>query len=312
MNQLEQLKTFSTLVADTGDLHAIKTFLPQDTTTNPSLILKTIQNQKDFLKKTINQLKAKKINDEHEMVNHLMVEVGSNILAIISGRVSIEVPAHLSFNQQKTMEEARKIIALFAEKGITKKQVLIKIAGTYEGISAARELEKNEIHCNLTLVFSLNQAIHAADAGITLISPFVGRVLDWYQQKNQKTYAIAEDPGVALVKNIFHTLKGQKYSTEIMAASFRKKEQVLALAGCDLLTISPTLLEALKENNERVDEALNSSKITNLKNELNPLTENNFRWQLCLDEMANHKLNEGIRLFHRDYEKLLLLIKEQL
>ncbi len=322
MSALESLKQHSTIVADTGDLAAIKKYLPQDTTTNPSLILKTVEANPQYLDEVIREAKDNQVSGADEpmetfmvsLMVSLMVSIGWEILKIIPGRVSIEVPAHLSFSETETIKIAKEISRLFNQKGISNERILIKIAGTYPGIKAAAELEKNNIHCNVTLIFSLTQALAAAQNGITLISPFVGRVLDWYQNNEKTSYSIEDDPGVELVRNIFQTLKSHNFKTEIMAASFRKEEQIHALAGCDLLTIAPKFLESLSKNDKVVQKSLNKEKPSSplFRATGGAISGEEFYWQLCQNQMASEKLLEGIRLFHSDYLKLKKILETRL
>ncbi len=296
MNQLEQLKQFTIVVADTGDFHSISHFTPRDATTNPSLILQAAQDSKY----------------RHLLVkNHLeetFVNFGVEILKIIPGRVSIEIDARLSFDTKASIDRARKIIASFEAKKIGRERILIKLASTWEGILAARELEKENIHCNMTLLFSIAQAIACAENGVTLISPFVGRILDWYK-KNEglKDFLASEDPGVCSVAQIYKYYKKFGYKTEIMGASFRNKDEILELAGCDLLTISPKLLAELKEETRPITRRLSPDYI-DLALEKVHLEEKDFRLMLNQNAMATEKLAEGIRLFINDIEKLEALL----
>ena len=246
MNQLEQLKQYTTVVADTGDFHAMQTFQPQDATTNPSLILKAVQKPeyRPLLEQTI---QAHQGQARSEVIDHLLVAFGLKILAIIPGRVSTETDARLSFDTEGTIAKARHLIALYEAAGVKRERVLIKIASTWEGICAARVLEQEGIRCNMTLLFSLPQAIACAEAGAQLISPFVGRIYDWYKKASGTDYLGADDPGVQSVQRIYTYYKKFGYKTEVMGASFRNTSQILALAGCDLLTISPELLQQLAE-----------------------------------------------------------------
>lgn len=314
MNTLEQLKAFTTVVADTGDFHLMKNYLPSDATTNPSLILKSVQKEEyhPLFKDIVSRHKGKNVSD---IVDHLLVEFGKRILEIVPGRVSTEVDARLSFDARETVKKGKSIIKLYEKAGISRERVLIKIAATWEGICAAEELEKEGIHCNMTLLFSLVQAAACAEVKAKLISPFVGRIYDWFKRNagekwDENVDAGENDPGVKSVKKIFEYFKSFGYSTEIMGASFRNVDQILALAGCDLLTISPDLLKEMQGLTRKVENRLNQfcAKSSSLKKiETN---QNMFRWQLNEDAMATEKLSEGIRLFAIDTLKLENLINE--
>ncbi|MDX1474667.1 MAG: transaldolase, partial [Reinekea sp.] len=242
MNQLEQLQKITTIVADTGDIDSIRKFTPEDATTNPSLVLKAIQSGKfDHI---LDSLK-KQSEDTDDLIDRISVEIGDEILKIVPGYVSTEVNARLSFDTEKTIAKARKLIGLYEQKGWSKDRILIKVASTWEGIQAARQLEQEGIRCNLTLLFSMEQAKACADAGATLISPFVGRILDWYKKETQQDYTAQDDPGVVSVKEIYNFYKKHGYKTIVMGASFRNTGEILELAGCDRLTIAPALLEEL-------------------------------------------------------------------
>lgn len=307
MNKLEQLKQYTTVVADTGDIDSIKAYHPQDATTNPSLLLKAakIEKYRHLMDEAIAWSKqqaktgAEQLNRACEKI---MVNFGKEILQLIPGRVSTEINADLSFDQQGSIDAASRIIDLYQAMGIDKDRVLIKIASTWEGIQAAKVLEKRGIHCNMTLMFNLSQAILCADAGVTLVSPFVGRIYDWYKQHEKREYNSQEDPGVQSVKSIYHYYKHHDYDTVIMGASFRNTGQIEALAGCDLLTISPQLMEELKNDNESINRALQPDHVE--KREKINLNEKTFRWKFNEDAMATEKLAEGIRIFHRDLELL--------
>ncbi len=307
MNQLAQLKQYTTVVADTGDFHAMEVFQPHDATTNPSLILKAVQKPeyRPLLDETIRAHQGQPVGD---IIDHLLVAFGQKILAIIPGRVSTETDARLSFDTEATIAKARRLIALYKAAGIERERVLIKIASTWEGIRAAEVLEKEGIRCNMTLLFSLPQAIACAEAKAQLISPFVGRIYDWFKKANGQDYAGAEDPGVQSVKRIYEYYKKFGYPTEVMGASFRNTSQILELAGCDLLTISPELLQKLAETDGPVDrklspEAASTADLTKIS-----LDEKAFRMALNEDAMATEKLAEGIRLFCADAVKLEILI----
>jgi transaldolase len=307
MNQLEQLKQFTTVVADTGDFQSIKAFAPRDATTNPSLILKAVQKDeyKPLLEKAVREHSGKASDF---IIDRLLVAFGQEILKVIPGRVSTETDARLSFDTQGTIDKGRELIALYEAADIGRDRVLIKIASTWEGIRAAQVLEKEGIHCNMTLLFALPQAIACADAGAKLISPFVGRIYDWYKKSSGMEYTGAEDPGVHSVKRIYSYYRKFGYPTEVMGASFRNTSQITELAGCDLLTISPDLLQKLSENEMPVPQKLSpeAAQATDLKKIT--LDEKTFRYQLNEDAMATEKLAEGIRLFCADAIKLEKMI----
>jgi transaldolase len=308
MNQLEQLKQYTTVVADTGDFQSIEAFTPRDATTNPSLILKAVQKPayQPLLAET---LRAHKGKPTDEIVDHLLVAFGMKILALIPGRVSTETDARLSFDTEGTIAKGRHLIALYEAAGISRERVLIKIAATWEGIRAAQVLEKEGIRCNMTLLFSLPQAVAAADAGAQLISPFVGRIYDWYKKSTGENYTADNDPGVQSVANIYAYYKKFGYDTEIMGASFRNTGQILALAGCDLLTISPELLQQLAENEAPVERQLSPEIASHADIKRQSFDEKTFRFALNEDAMATEKLAEGIRLFCADANKLENLIE---
>lgn len=310
-SQLDQLKDYTTVVADTGNFLEIKEYCPQDATTNPSLILKAIKmpEYQDIIDIAIAENDSKDIN---VIMDKVLVLFGTKILDIVPGRVSTEVDARLSFNTKATIEKAKTIIEYYKEKGIPKERVLIKIASTWEGIEAAKVLEKEGIHCNMTLLFSLAQAVACAEANTTLISPFVGRILDWYKAKEGRDFQPNEDPGVLSVKQIYNYYKKYNYKTEIMGASFRNKGEIIELAGCDLLTISPSLLAELSSNREIIERKL--SAVNSQTDEIVKfdLTEDNFRWELNENAMATEKTAEGIRQFGADIRKLEKIIIEKL
>jgi transaldolase len=307
MNQLEQLKQFTTVVADTGDFQSIKAFAPRDATTNPSLILKAVQKDeyKPLLEKAVRDHSGK---PSDFIIDHLLVAFGQEILKVIPGRVSTETDARLSFDTQGTIDKGRELIALYEAADIERGRVLIKIASTWEGIRAAQVLEKEGIHCNMTLLFALPQAIACADAGAKLISPFVGRIYDWYKKSSGLEYIGAEDPGVQSVKRIYSYYRKFGYPTEVMGASFRNTSQITELAGCDLLTISPDLLQKLSENEMPVPQKLSPEAAQSVDLEKLTLDEKTFRYQLNEDAMATEKLAEGIRLFCADAIKLEKMI----
>lgn len=304
-SKLEQLKQFTTVVADTGDLDAIKRLKPQDATTNPSLLLKaaSLPGYAELLKKIIGEAKGN-IEVASDALN---VAVGGEILKAIPGRISTEVDARLSFDTPAMLKKANHLVELYEKNGVGRDRVLIKLASTWEGIRAAEKLERDGIQCNLTLLFSFAQAAACADAGVFLISPFVGRIYDWYKKANNTDYTGAEDPGVQSVTRIYNYYKTNGYDTVVMGASFRNTSQIEHLAGCDRLTISPELLDKLAGDNGTLQQALKPNKNGEAKQVLD---ENTFRWLNNEDAMATEKLAEGIRGFARDQEKLEKLIKD--
>jgi len=315
--QLEQLRKMTRVVADTGDFESVKRFSPLDATTNPTLIYKAVQLDAyaPLLERAATEAESSHLHGTalvDHVIDRLLVLFGSEILKVIPGRVSTEVDARLSFDTAATVEKARTIIGMYEAKGIERERVLIKIASTWEGLQAARILEAESIHCNLTLLFSLVQAIQAAECGATLISPFVGRILDWYHEKTGKTFAANEDPGVESVVQIYHYLKHFDYKTEIMGASFRNKGQILALAGCDLLTISPELLHELEIGRDPLERQLSPEDAQREVIHRIELNESRFRWELNQDPMATEKLADGIRRFAQDTEKLADLVEKEI
>ncbi len=304
-NQLDQLKKFTRVVADTGDFALLKEFTPEDATTNPSLILKAAQKPEyqPLVERAIAEGK-KAGSTPDQIFQHLLVLFGVEILKIVPGRVSTETSPKSSFDVEALLAEAHAFIALYQRYGFAKERVLIKLATTWEGVQAARVLQKEGINCNMTLLFSLVQAASAADAGAKLISPFVGRILDWYKAKNSKDYSAAEDPGVLSVREIYAYYKKFGYTTEVMGASFRSKGEVLELAGCDLLTISPQLLAELKNSSDPIERKLQPSMGNEWKSGKLDSSEKNFRWLLNENAMATEKLSEGIRIFAADAAKL--------
>ncbi|XP_032512164.2 probable transaldolase [Danaus plexippus] len=318
MSALDQLKQFSTVVADTGDFEAMKAYKPTDATTNPSLILSAagMEQYQHLLDKAIKYGMDCGGNLEEqlsEVMDMLSVLFGCEILKIIPGRVSVEVDARLSFDKDASMAKAIKLIGMFAEQGIKKERILIKLASTWEGIQAARELEKKHgIHCNLTLLFSMCQAIACAEANVTLISPFVGRILDWYVEHTKLTYEPKDDPGVLSVSRVYNYYKKFGYKTQVMGASFRNTGEIKELAGCDLLTISPKLLQELANSEQPLKKVLDSKTAAQCDIKKISLTEAQFRWQLNEDQMATDKLSDGIRKFAADGRKLESLIKSLL
>lgn len=303
MSQLDELKKITTIVADTGDFESIAKYKPQDATTNPSLILKA--SEKPQYRHLIDEAVKFSKGNKTLLMDKLFVNFGIEILKIIPGRVSTEVDAKLSFDVQGSIKKAHELIDLYEKAGIPRERILIKLASTWEGAQAAKVLEKEEIHCNMTLMFSLAQAIVCAEAGATLISPFVGRILDWYKKNEpNKTYPADNDPGVESVRDIYNYYKHFGYNTQVMGASFRNKDEILGLAGCDLLTISPELLDELSKNDGKVEKRLDPSKAKGLKIEKLSLDESRFRWELNQNQMATQKLSEGIYKFAEDYAKL--------
>jgi transaldolase len=309
LNQLEQLKKFTKVVADTGDFETIRDFKPQDATTNPSLIFAAAQKEEygHLLEAVLKDRKnagltgAAQIEDA---IDHLLVSFGTEILQIVPGRVSTETDARLSFNVEGTINKARQLIALYEAKGIGRERVLIKIASTWEGIMAAEQLQRDGIKCNMTLLFSLVQAVRCAEAKVQLISPFVGRIYDWHKAANKRDYVGAEDPGVQSVQEIYTYYKKFGHETEVMGASFRNTGEIIELAGCDLLTISPELMGKLAEAHEPVERKLDPEKAKQAEvKQLKP-DEQTFRWLLNEDAMATEKTAEGIRKFAADIVKL--------
>jgi len=314
MNQLEQLQQFTTLVADTGDIESIRRYRPEDATTNPSLLLKAVglPHYAPLLEQA-RKFAADKGGDSQTQLDNatdkLAVLIGKEILNIVPGRVSTEVDARLSFDRQASIERARKLIDLYEQTGIGRDRILIKLASTWEGIRAAAELEKEGINCNLTLLFSFSQAQACADAGVFLISPFVGRIFDWYRKHDGvDAYPPAEDPGVRSVQRIYAYYKTHGFDTVVMGASFRNADQIRQLAGCDRLTISPGLMQELADSDGALPRILAPSATASADARAN-LDEPGFRWGHNEDAMATEKLAEGIRLFARDQVKLEDVLK---
>jgi transaldolase len=310
MSSLDQLKQHTVVVADTGDIDAIAEHKPQDATTNPSLLYKAAQmpQYQSLVDEAIAYGQSKSNSEAgliDAIIDKLSVTFGCRILELIPGRVSTEVDARLSFDTAGTIKKAHELIELYKEAGVASDRILIKIASTWEGICAAKHLEKESIHCNLTLLFGFGQAIACAEAGVTLISPFVGRIYDWYKAKRGVTaIPVSEDPGVESVTAIFNYYKKHGYKTEVMGASFRTKEQVMALCGSDLLTISPDLLSGLAKSDAPVPKALDAKAAAGMDIERIEMNEATFRWMLNEDAMATEKLAEGIRGFASDLDKL--------
>ncbi len=314
--QLDSLRNMTIVVADTGDIEAIKKYQPQDATTNPSLILSAsaLPQYSPLIDEAVSYAKAQS-NDKFQQLidaeDKLAVNIGLEILKIVPGRISTEVDARLSYNTQATVEKARKLIALYNAAGISNDRILIKIASTWQGIRAAEILEKEGINCNLTLLFSEAQARACAEAGVYLISPFVGRILDWYKaNSDKKEYAPAEDPGVISVTKIYNYYKEYGYNTVVMGASFRNVGEITELAGCDRLTIAPALLKELQENSTALVRKLEYKGEVKAKPQ--PLTEAEFYWQHNSDAMAVEKLADGIRKFAVDQEKLETMLSSKL
>mgnify|MGYP006062699319 FL=1 len=318
VSQLDSLKKFSSVVADTGDIDSIQKFNPDDCTTNPSLIFKAVQSNKykKLVDEVISNSKSRKFSQTEDQVNYiadqLTIAFGIELTKIVPGYVSTEVDSDLSFNTEATVEKAKQIINSYEQSGVPKNRILIKIAGTWEGIQAVKKLEAEGISCNCTLIFSLTQAIACAEAGAFLISPFVGRILDWFKSNTQKEYDSSNDPGVESVEKIFNYFKKFNYNTIVMAASFRNKDEIINLAGCDKLTISPSLLEELSQNDDEIKLKLSKENSSSLDIERINVNESSFRWHLNENQMASFKLAEGIRLFNKDLLKLKELIRGQL
>ncbi|MCB1229045.1 MAG: transaldolase [Verrucomicrobiae bacterium] len=319
LNQLDQLKQFTTVVADTGDFESMREYQPQDATTNPSLILKASQqeaygpivDQVIADQKAGSSLGGKQLTEA--IIDRVLIAFGTKILDIVPGRVSTEVDARLSFDTAGTIEKARHLIGLYESAGIGRERILIKVASTWEGIKAAEQLQKESINCNLTLMFSLIQAVACAEAGVKLISPFVGRIYDWYKKETGEDYQGADDPGVQSVQGIYAYYRKFGYETEVMGASFRNVGQILELAGCDLLTISPDLLEELQNADGQLtrklspDNDASDADINRIE-----LDEKTFRYRLNDDAMATEKTAEGIRKFAADMEKMETLVESRL
>jgi len=317
LNQLEQLKKFTKVVADTADFESIKDFKPQDATTNPSLVYAATQ-KKEYARLLDEVLADRKKSglSGHEQIedicDHLLVQFGCDILEIVPGRVSTETDARLSYDVEGSIKKARTLIKLYEERKIPRERVLIKIASTWEGLLAAEQLQKEGIRCNLTLMFSLPQAVRAAEAKVQLISPFVGRIYDWYKKENKRDYIGPEDPGVRSVQEIYTCYKKFGYKTEVMGASFRNIGQIQELAGCDCLTISPELMKELSESTEPLERKLDPEKAKSAKVEKLELDEKKFRWMLNDDAMAYEKTGEGIRKFAADVIKLEKFVSSKL
>jgi transaldolase len=317
VNQLDQLKQFTKVVADTGDFGSLKEFAPQDATTNPSLIFKAAQMPayKAIVDKAIADTRKSGATGHallDQIMDNVLVLFGTEILKIVPGRVSTETDADLAFDTEALINKAHRFIELYKQNGIPRERVLIKLASTWEGIRAAEVLQKEGINCNMTLLFSMPQAVACAEVKAKLISPFVGRILDWYKAKEKKDFAPAEDPGVVSVKEIYAYYKKFGYTTEVMGASFRNKGEILELAGCDALTISPQLLAELKSSNDPIARKLDPQAAKNTRLEQLHMDEKKFRWLFNENAMATEKTSEGIRLFNADAMKLEDFISKQL
>jgi len=317
LNQLEQLKKFTKVVADTADFESIKDFKPQDATTNPSLVYAATQKEQygHLLDQVLKDRKNSGLNGQaqiEDICDHLLVQFGSDILEIVPGRVSTETDARLSYDVEGSINKARRLIQLYKEHKIPRERVLIKIASTWEGLLAAEQLQKEGILCNLTLLFSLPQAVRAAEAKVQLISPFVGRIYDWYKKEMKRDYTGAEDPGVQSVTEIYTYYKLFDIPTEVMGASFRNPGQIRELAGCDCLTISPELMKELSESTEPLERKLDPERAKSAKVDKLELDEKKFRWLLNENAMAYEKTGEGIRKFAADVVKLEKFVASKL
>ncbi len=317
LNQLEQLKKFTKVVADTADFESMKEFKPQDATTNPSLVYAATQKQQygHLLDGVLKERKNSGLSGQaqiEDICDHLLVQFGCDILEIVPGRVSTETDARLSFDVDGSIKKARRLIELYEDRKVPRERVLIKVASTWEGLTAAEQLQKEGIRCNLTLLFSLVQAVRAAGAKAQLISPFVGRIYDWYKKENKRDYTGPEDPGVQSVTEIYTYYKKFNIPTEVMGASFRNTGQILELAGCDCLTISPELMEELSKSTDPVERKLSPEKAKAANVEKLELDEKRFRWLLNENAMATEKLSEGIRKFAADVVKLEKFVASKL
>src|ERR1700726_1526901 len=317
LNQLEQLKKFTKVVADTGDFESIKEFKPEDATTNPSLVYAATQKQQytHLLDEVLTDRKKSGLSGAaqiEDIIDHLLVQFGCDILEIVPGRVSTETDARLSFDVEGSIKKARQLIKLYEERKIPRERVLIKIASTWEGINAAEQLQKEGIKCNLTLMFSLPQAVRCAEAKVQLISPFVGRIYDWFKKENKRDYTGPEDPGVQSVQEIYTYYKKFGYNTEVMGASFRNVGQIIELAGCDALTISPELMKEFSESYEPLERKLDPEKAKKSDVQRLELDEKKFRYLVNEDAMATEKTAEGIRKFAADVVKLEKFVASKL
>ncbi|MBT3637638.1 MAG: transaldolase [Opitutae bacterium] len=311
---LEQIKEHTVIVADTGDFDSIRQYEPRDATTNPSLILKAAKQAEysELVEDVVNKAKQEGVTQVDEVMDRLLVRFGVSILEIVPGRVSTEVDARLSFDCKGSLAKARSLIERYEELGYSRDRVLIKLATTWEGIEVSRELEKEGIHCNMTLLFSIAQAIACAEAGSQLISPFVGRILDWYKQNTGEDFEGADDPGVKSVTEIYNYYKKFGYKTEVMGASFRNTGEIKELVGCDLLTISPNLLQEMKEDHSVLNLKLSEAKAHESDLSKTEIDESAFRFRMNEDEMATTKLAEGIRKFSADVCSLENMLGEML
>ncbi len=309
---LDQLKEHTIVVADTGNFESIKQYAPRDATTNPSLILKASKQQEyaSLVEQVINSAKLNGINDVDQIMDLLLVQFGLSILNVVPGRVSTEVDARLSFDYDASLEKARSIISLYEENGVSRDRILIKLASTWEGVEVSKVLEQEGIHTNMTLLFSLVQAVACAEAGSQLISPFVGRILDWHRKEYGKEFLGVEDPGVQSVIQIFNYYKKFGYPTEVMGASFRNTGEIKELVGCDLLTVGPNLLEEMQNDFSLIEVKLDASIAKNSTIEKMEINESSFRFILNEDAMATEKLAEGIRKFSADVKALEQLLKD--
>jgi transaldolase len=313
LSQLDQLKKMTKVVADTGDFSVLKEFSPEDATTNPSLIFKAAQmpGYKSILDEAIQTGKKSAGSGDalDAIMDQILILFGVEILKIVPGRVSTETDANLAFDTEGLIKKAHRFLELYQEKGIDRSRILIKLATTWEGIQAAKVLQKEGINCNMTLLFSMPQAVASAEAGAKLISPFVGRVLDWFKKKTGKEFPAAEDPGVLFVHQVYNYYKKFGHATEVMGASFRSKGEIEQLAGCDALTISPALLKELSASNDSLERKLDPAKAREAKVERLQLDEKKYRWLFNEDAMATEQLSDGIRLFNADAVKLRNFIK---
>ncbi len=311
---LEQIKEHTVIVADTGDFDSIRQYEPRDATTNPSLILKAAKQAEysELVEDVVNKARQEGVSQVEEVMDRLLVRFGVSILEIVPGRVSTEVDARLSFDRKGSLAKARSLVERYEQLGFSRDRVLIKLATTWEGVEVSRELEKEGIHCNMTLLFSIVQAIACAEAGSQLISPFVGRILDWYKQKTGYDFVGADDPGVKSVTEIYNYYKKFGYKTEVMGASFRNTGEIKELVGCDLLTISPNLLQEMKEDHSVLSLKLSEAKAQESDLSKIEIDESAFRFQMNEDEMATTKLAEGIRKFSADVCSLEKMLGEML
>jgi len=317
LNQLEQLKKFTTVVADTADFESMKEFKPQDATTNPSLVYAATQKSEygHLVEQVLADRRKSGLSGQEQIediCDHLLVQFGCDILEIVPGRVSTETDARLSYDIEGSINKARALIKLYEDRKVPRERVLIKIASTWEGLLAAEQLQQEKIRCNLTLMFSLPQAVRAAEAKVQLISPFVGRIYDWYKKENKRDYQGAEDPGVQSVTEIYNYYKTFGIPTEVMGASFRNIGQIRELAGCDCLTISPELMKELSESTESLERKLDPQKARSARIEKLELNEKKFRWLLNENAMAYEKTGEGIRKFAADVVKLEKFVASKL